>query len=173
MVRNWKLWVRPVCAKTLDFETFFAHWLFLMMEYLWPKFQQIWAIFGVERAKKPPKRAHFMAAASPRKHLKILETLEPQMLSWWNLPQLCITMRPLIWKKNGASPIGRRSAWSKNLWKKPKKLIFWLNFLEFSELYLKLFYIWYLALHCITGPNFKAIWHNLGELYQKNHPQAS
>ena len=41
-----------------------------MMEYLWSKFQQIAAIFGGERAKKAPKRAHFMAAALPQKHLK-------------------------------------------------------------------------------------------------------
>ena len=42
-----------------------------MMYHLWSKFQQIRAIFGGERAKKLPKRGHFMAAASPQKHLKI------------------------------------------------------------------------------------------------------
>ena len=35
-------------------------------------------------------------------------TLEPQMLGWWNLPQLFIAVRPLIWQKIGAWPIGRR-----------------------------------------------------------------
>ena len=42
-----------------------------MMDYLWSKFQQIRALFGRERAKKPPKRPHFMPVALPRKHLKI------------------------------------------------------------------------------------------------------
>ena len=42
-----------------------------MREYRWSKFQQTRAIFGGERAQKPPKRGHFMDAASPRKHLKI------------------------------------------------------------------------------------------------------
>ena len=42
-----------------------------MMDYLWSKFQQIRAIFGGERANKPPKGAHLMAAASPRNNLKI------------------------------------------------------------------------------------------------------
>ena len=43
----------------------------LMMDYLRPKFQQIRVIFWGERAKKPPKRAHFMAAALLRNNLKI------------------------------------------------------------------------------------------------------
>ena len=42
-----------------------------MRNYLWSKFQQTRAIFGGEKAQKPPKRSHFMDAASPRKHLKI------------------------------------------------------------------------------------------------------
>ena len=42
-----------------------------MRDYLWSKFQQTRAIFGGERAQKPPKRAHFMDASSSRKHLKI------------------------------------------------------------------------------------------------------
>ena len=42
-----------------------------MRDYLWSKFQQIRALFGGETAQKPPKRGHFMDAASPRKHLKI------------------------------------------------------------------------------------------------------
>ena len=37
----------------------------------WPKFQQIRVIFGGERAKKPTKRAYFMAAVSPQNNLKI------------------------------------------------------------------------------------------------------
>ena len=42
-----------------------------MRNYLWSKFQQTRAIFGGEKAQKPPKRGHFMDAASSRKHLKI------------------------------------------------------------------------------------------------------
>ena len=42
-----------------------------MRDYRWLKFQQTRAIFGGEMAQKPPRRGHFMDAASPRKHLKI------------------------------------------------------------------------------------------------------
>ena len=42
-----------------------------MRDYLWSKFQQTRAIFGGEKAKKPPKRGHFMDAALPQNHLKI------------------------------------------------------------------------------------------------------
>ena len=42
-----------------------------MRDYLWSKFQQTRAIFGGERSQEPPKRDHFMDAASVRKHLKI------------------------------------------------------------------------------------------------------
>ena len=55
-----QLWVRPVSV-----------FLCLMRYYLWWKFQQTGAIFVRERARKPPKRGHFMDAALPRKHLKI------------------------------------------------------------------------------------------------------
>ena len=61
----------PFVLKHTNFETLFLHCLFAMMDYLWSKFQQIRALYGRERAKKPPKRAHFMAAALPQKHLKI------------------------------------------------------------------------------------------------------
>ena len=42
-----------------------------MTDYLLSKFQQTRAIFMGEKAQKPPKRGHFMDAASPQKHLKI------------------------------------------------------------------------------------------------------
>ena len=48
-------------------ETVFVLW----KTYLWSKFQQTRVIFAGERAQKPPKRGHFMDAASPQKHLKI------------------------------------------------------------------------------------------------------
>ena len=43
-----------------------------MRNYLWSKFQRTRTIFGGEKTQKPPppKRGHFMDAASPRKHLK-------------------------------------------------------------------------------------------------------
>ena len=43
----------------------------LQKTYLWSKFQQTRFIFEGERDQKLPKRGHFMAAALPRKHLKI------------------------------------------------------------------------------------------------------
>ena len=64
-------------------------------------------------------------------------TFEPQMLGWWSLPWLCIIIRPLIWQKIGAWPVGCRRVWSKSLWEKAKKLVFRLHFLEFSGLYQK------------------------------------
>ena len=41
-----------------------------MILYLWSKFQQDQALFGGERAQKPPKMGHFMDAALPRNNLK-------------------------------------------------------------------------------------------------------
>ena len=64
MDQNRQLWVRPVSAEALNFERLFIDCLCLMRDYLWSKFQQTRAIFGGEKA-------HFMNAASPRKHLKI------------------------------------------------------------------------------------------------------
>ena len=52
-------------------------------------------------------------------------TWELQMLWRWNLPRLCIFIRPSIWQNIWTSPIGSGRAWPKNLWKKPQKLFFW------------------------------------------------
>ena len=41
-----------------------------MILYLCSKFQQNRALFGGERAKKPPKMGHFMDAAPPRNNFK-------------------------------------------------------------------------------------------------------
>ena len=41
-----------------------------MILYLWSKFQQNRALFGGDRAQKPPKMGHFMDAAPPRNNLK-------------------------------------------------------------------------------------------------------
>ena len=51
-------------------------------------------------------------------------TLEPHMPWRWNLPRLHIFIRPFIWQKIWASPIGSGRVWSKNLLKKPKKIGF-------------------------------------------------
>ena len=48
-----------------------------MRDYRWSKFQQTRAIFGGEKAQKPPKRGHFTDAVSPRKHLKIYNLTTP------------------------------------------------------------------------------------------------
>ena len=42
-----------------------------MKDYLWLEFQQTQAIFGGERAHKPPKSSHLKDAASPQKHSKV------------------------------------------------------------------------------------------------------
>ena len=51
-------------------------------------------------------------------------TWEPQMLGRWNLPQLCIFMRPSIWQKIWPWPIGRGRVWPKSLWKNSPKIVF-------------------------------------------------
>ena len=42
-----------------------------MIIYLWSKFEENRALFGGERAQKPPKMGHFMDAPSPRNNLEI------------------------------------------------------------------------------------------------------
>ena len=83
------------------------------------------------------------------------------MLSWWNLPQLCTSMRPFIWAKIGVSPLGRKSAWSKNLWKKAKNSVFAPNLDHFFKIQQKQSNICCVTLHCISGKTFKQIWPNL------------
>ena len=64
---------------------------------------QNWAVSGGERTHKLPKRGNLMDTPSPR-NIWTFITWEPQMLYRWNLPRLCIFMRPFIWHKNwGAS----------------------------------------------------------------------
>ena len=72
MDQNHHFWICLISALTLNFERLFRGCLFLMKDYLWLKFQQTQAIFEGERAQKSPKSSHFMDAASPRKHLKLI-----------------------------------------------------------------------------------------------------
>ena len=57
--------------------------VFLIGDYLWSKFQQGWTMFGGVRTQS--------------KTLKRL-TSQPQMLYWWNLPQIYILLRSFIWQ---------------------------------------------------------------------------
>ena len=57
--------------------------VFLIGDYLWSKFQQGWTMFGGVRTQP--------------KTLKRL-TSQPQMLYWWNLPQIYILLRSFIWQ---------------------------------------------------------------------------
>ena len=103
-----------------------------MMDYLWSRFQQIPAIFRGERPKNPPKRAHFMAPALPRKHLKLYN---------FGTTNAILMKRARIMyyhgnfhlKKIEAGIIGRKRAWSKNLWKKPKNCFFGLISWNFQD----------------------------------------
>ena len=90
------------------------------------------------------------------------------MLWRWNLPGLCIFMRPFIWHNIWALPLGRKRAWSKNLWKKAKKSVFAPNFDQFFKIQQKLSNIWCVTLHCISGKTFKQIWPNFMGLYPRN-----
>ena len=97
MELNCKLCVSSIYTKVQNFEGFFKHWDCLIGDYLWSKFQQDWAIFGKVRAQKTLKRGHFMDAKSIQKSL----TSQPQMLYWWNLPQVYILIRSFIWQNLG------------------------------------------------------------------------
>ena len=90
------------------------------------------------------------------------------MLSWWNLPQLCTSMRPFIWAKIGVSPLGRKRAWSKNLWKKAKNSVFAPNLDHFFKIQQIQSNICCVALHCISGKTFKQIWPNLMGFHPRN-----
>ena len=90
------------------------------------------------------------------------------MLWRWNLPGLCIFMRPFIWHNIWALPLGRKRAWSKNLWKKAKKSVFAPNFDHFFKIQQKLSNIWCVTLHWISGKTFKQIWPNFMGLYPRN-----
>ena len=137
-----------------------------------PNFNKFEPYMG-EKGPRNPQKGPISWLLHCHKNIWKFITLEPQILCWWNLPGLCITKRSFIWQKFGALPIGRRRAWLKNLWKKAKKLFFWLHFLEIPEPYQKRCHMWHFVLHCITGPNFKRIRHHLGELYARNHPKAA
>ena len=95
-------------------------------------------------------------------------TWQPQTLYSWNLPQLCIPMRPFIWQKIGAWLIRHRKAWLKNLWKEATKWVFWPNFDHFFRTEQKLSNIWCITWHCISGQNFKQIWPNFMGLHPRN-----
>ena len=140
------------------------HYFFLLEYYLWCKFQQDWTIFGGVRAQTPPPSPKWPNSWMLHHHENIWKFInwQPQMLQRWNLSRLCIFMRPFIWKKIRASSIGRERAWPKKLWKKAKNSVFWLNFLEFSRLYQKLYHMSCITLHCITGKNFVQIRLDLG-----------
>ena len=71
----------------------FFNSVFLIGDYLWSKFQQNWTMFGGVRAQP--------------KTLKLL-TSQPQMLYWWNLPQIYILIQSFIWQNLRAQLIRRR-----------------------------------------------------------------
>ena len=49
----------------------FSSNVFVLLDYLWSKFQQDRTIFGNIEAKKPPKKGHFMDAESTQETLKV------------------------------------------------------------------------------------------------------
>ena len=137
-----------------------------------PNFNKFESYLGKKGSRNPPKRAHFMAAASPQNNLKIYNfgTTNGMKMKLTTIMYLNETYHS---EKNWGAPTGRRRAWPKNLCKKAKKTVFWFLLFYFWGLYKKFCYRWYLAMHCITGPNFKRMQHHLGELYSKHHPKAA
>ena len=100
-----KLWVSPVSVKIWIFPRFLKHTFSILKYYLWWKFHKSQTIFRVVRAK----RAISWMLNWYEKFWKFL-TWQPQMLYSWNLPRLCIFMRPSIWQKIEACLIGRKRA---------------------------------------------------------------
>ena len=101
-----------------------------------PNFKKFEPYLGVKGPRNPQKGPISWLLYRYENIWKLI-TLEPEMLCWWNLPRVCIFMRPFTWPKIGACPLGRRKTWPKNLWKKAKKPFFWHNFRQFSGLYAK------------------------------------
>ena len=99
----------------------------------WWKSCTNWTWFGLVIYLKPPKSRQKSYFLLVRQTSKIYITWQPQMLYQWNLPGLCISMRPFICPNIGASSIRRKRAWSKNFWKRTTKWGFSANFFEFSE----------------------------------------
>ena len=87
-------------------------------------------MFGRERAKKGPKGALFMAAASPRKHLKIYNfgTKNAIVMKLTTI----IFMRPSIWQKIGTELIRVYEGVNEKLENESSALIF-TNFLTTSK----------------------------------------
>ena len=52
--QNCKLQLRSICTKIQNFEGFSKHYVFIIGDYLWSKFQQDQTIFGEIRVHKIP-----------------------------------------------------------------------------------------------------------------------
>ena len=76
----------------------FLNSVFVVGDYLWSKFKQVWTMFGEVRAQKTLKGAISWMVNQYKKH----STSQPQMLYWWNLPQMYILIRSFIWQNLGA-----------------------------------------------------------------------
>ena len=90
------------------------------------------------------------------------------MLWKWNLPGLCISMRPSIWQNIWASLLGCGRAWPENLWKQATKWVALPNFDNFFTIEQKLSHISCITLHCVSGKDFKQIWPNFMGLHAIN-----
>ena len=76
----------------------FSNTLFVLLETdnLWSKFQQDWTMFGGARAQKTKKGPFHWMLNQCKKLWKFL-TSQPQMLYWWNLPQILMKRATFIW----------------------------------------------------------------------------
>ena len=75
---NWpSIWTETVNFNCTTFEpklkilNDFSNTVFLIVDYLWSKFQQDQTIFGGARAQKIPKRGHFKNVESIQKKMNI------------------------------------------------------------------------------------------------------
>ena len=102
---NWaQIWTKTVNFGTSRFPLKTSFWkillilLFLMIFYLWSKFQQNLITFVEVTVPKPSKWAISWMLHCHQTIWKSI-TWEIQMLQTWNLPRLCISIRPFIWRK--------------------------------------------------------------------------
>ena len=116
MDQNSKLWVRPIWAKIVTFESFLKHCYFIIIECLWWKFHHHLTMFGGVRAPKPRNNSLFMAAALKQNHPFLKTTIktmtylvhDPTLPYWSNVQANLATFWGVLAKKPPKSSLKRQ-----------------------------------------------------------------
>ena len=108
---KWGFWANFFEFSTLYQKPYYV-WCKILACITVPNLKRIWLHLGELWPKNHPK-AHKAGTFCWSENIWILITWQPQIVYSWNLPHLCISMRPFIWHKIGASPTVGNWAWSK------------------------------------------------------------